>query len=62
MNDRLISMRDVLSIIPVTPRTWERWLKAGKTPEYIRSVRQRFWRLLEIKEWIEKNKKRMDIA
>lgn len=55
--DRLIPMREVLTIIPVSVRTWERWLAAGKVPAYVRSGKQRFWKLSDIQNWIEANKK-----
>lgn len=60
--DRLIPMREVLTIIPVSERTWERWLASGKVPDYVRSGRQRFWKLSDIQNWIEANKKTATVA
>lgn len=52
-NDRLMLKREILRYIPVSPKTWERWVENGTLPSYIRLGAQRFWRASDIHAWIE---------
>lgn len=52
-NDRLMLKKEVLSYIPVSPKTWDRWMKDGTAPRHIRIGRQNFWKASDVHNWIE---------
>jgi predicted DNA-binding transcriptional regulator AlpA len=56
MSKKWLDKQEILAMLPISQMTWERWVKAGKTPPYTRIGRVRFWDASEFYAWMDANK------
>mgnify|MGYP000465013661 CR=1 FL=1 len=55
MNERLLSLSDVLSVVPVASSTWRQWVKDGKAPAPVKYGRRTFWRSSDVQQFTSGN-------
>ena len=54
----IITMRILCDYLQVTPRTISRRIAAGELPPSIKRGREKVWRLIDIRKWLEKQLKK----
>lgn len=56
--DRLLKVSELAKFLGVAPSTIYRWLESGKLPQpYALGESAVRWRMREIEEWLEENRK-----